>query len=57
MALRHSNRHYITLPWFYFTLHNATMALLHYAILYITLPYLYFTLLDTTFLYHCSSSP
>ena len=46
MALHHSTRLYITLPWHYFTL---------LARLYITLPWIYFTLLDPALLYHGST--
>jgi len=83
MALLHSTRLYITLPWHYFilldstllyhgstslywTLHYSTMAVLHSTRLYITLtwlyftlhalPYLYLTVLDSTLLYHGSTS-
>ena len=37
-------------------LHYSTFALLHYNVLYITLPWLYFILLDSSSLYHDSTS-
>jgi len=59
MALLHSTKIYITLPWLYFTLLDSTF-LYHGSTslyrLYITVPWLYFTLLDSTLLYHdCTS--
>ena len=63
MALLHSTRLYITLPWLYFTLLDSTllflgltMALLHSTRLNFTIPWLYFTLLDSMNVYHSSTS-
>ena len=72
MALHHLAQFYCLLPWHYITLLDSTkptIVLLHSACLYITLPcfyftlwfyitllWLYFTLLDSTLLYHGSTS-
>ena len=52
MDLLHSTSLYLTLPWLYITL----TWLYSRAWLYIFLPWLYFTLLDSTLLYHSSTS-
>ena len=59
MALLHSTRLYITQSWLYYNyliLHNSTQAQLHSTRHYITLPWFYITVLDSTLLYHASTS-
>ena len=59
IALYHGSKsHYIPPPGssVYFTLYQSTMALLDSTRFYINLPWLYFPLLDSTSLYHGSTS-
>ena len=48
--------HHSAMALLYMVLHNSTMALLHSTSLYVTLSRLHFTLLDSTLLYHSSTS-
>ena len=63
MALLHSTRLYITLPWLYFTLHCSIMAICQTTFLdqgctslYMNLPWLYLTLHEPKSLYHVSTT-
>ena len=51
MDLHHSTRHYITLPWLYFTLLDSTLLHNESTSLYLTLHYSTMALLHSTGLY------